>query len=609
MRLGSCLALCCLALAARSAGAANVEIPLRVPLETLRLALAEQLAASPAHPGEIFRDGPCRVLALDAPKLEALDGVLRFTGPGKAVLGVELFGKCRNAVDWSGTVELDLVPRIDAAGKLRVRIVDSRLADAAPANVSIAARLWDLAKPQVHERLERFGYDLGASRAALDSMLRGAAPAAEAEAMAKLLKQVEVLAPRVEPRHVAVPLAMVIPDAWASAPQPAASTAPLSDEEMDALEKAVEPWDAFLVAAVRQAALDSDDAALRERLFTLLLESRYELVAILSGESPGREDPVRRLFVDAWNELRAVLGEAEEKRLLGASVLRYALFVDAGDALMALEQAAPGLRFSAEGLRQLARTLRPGAAGDPLAYGWDVDGELQRLFAVPGIAEPAPAPVPGAKTSSLDAFVRAALAPQPAHPLERWVPGEDELGDYESELGELLDKTAAQALSGTALHAPYDAIFSRLVPTTALVESCWHQYVQRGGKVTYLRSGVGSVGLMQINQRVWRGFYDVQRLRWDTAYNALAGAQILLRYVKDYAIPYAESKRDPERVARAAYAVYNAGPRAVGRFDRAKPPAREARVDAKLWRLYRGIAAGGKPDLKSCAVRASGESL
>ena len=80
-------------------------------------------------------------------------------------------------------------------------------------------------------------------------------------------------------------------------------------------------------------------------------------------------------------------------------------------------------------------------------------------------------------------------------------------------------------------------------PTTALIESCWRQYVVRGGKVTYLRSQSSSVGIMQINQRVWRGFYDIERLRWDTAYNIRAGSQILARYLKDYAIPYARAYR------------------------------------------------------------------
>ena len=108
---------------------------------------------------------------------------------------------------------------------------------------------------------------------------------------------------------------------------------------------------------------------------------------------------------------------------------------------------------------------------------------------------------------------------------------------------------------------------------------------------------------MQINQRVWRGFYDIERVRWDTAYNISAGAQILRRYLKDYAIPFAERSGNSEYVARAAYAVYNAGPRAVGRFIKSPPHPREARVDERLWSLYQGIAAGGDVDLSRCGVR------
>ena len=107
---------------------------------------------------------------------------------------------------------------------------------------------------------------------------------------------------------------------------------------------------------------------------------------------------------------------------------------------------------------------------------------------------------------------------------------------------------------------------------------------------------------MQVNQRVWRGFYDVEKLRWDVAYNVRAGAQILMRYVKDYAIPYAEKSGEPLHVPRAAYAVYNAGPRAVGRFAKPQPHPREKRVDDHLWTLYQRIAAGGRADLRSCGV-------
>jgi hypothetical protein len=464
-----------------------------------------------------------------------------------------------------------------------VRIVDSQLGGPS------AGLVWNLARQYVHPRLEQFSFDPRPAREAIVGLVRSAAPPEQAGALEAALAGLQILQPRVESASVVVPLALEVPEAWLAAPPPAAaSAAPLTEAELEALDQALQPWDAFLAYTIKQLALDSADEALRGRLFTLLLDSRYQLAALLSGEAAAAAgDPVRGLFVEAWNELRAILG---------ASQLRTTLFLEAGDALLVLDRAAPGLgaRVSADGLRQLARTLRPGDAGDPLAYGWEVDAELLRLFEVEAIAEPP-------RRSWIDFLIRSAHAGE-ARALDAWVPRRDELAAYEARVGELLEKTAAAELQRASLAAEHARVYRYLVPTTALIESCWRQYVLRGGKAQYLRSNANSVGIMQVNQRVWRGFYDVKRLRWDTAYNARAGAQILMRYLKDYAIPYAERTGNAEHAPRAAYAVYNAGPRAVGRFAKEGPHPREQRVDDKLWTLYRGIAAGGRADLRTCGV-------
>ena len=564
-----------LLLAAQPVLGARLEIPLRVPLDTVREALKTALGPT------LYREGPCRYLDLGEPRLEATPEALRLSGPGKGSLGVEIGGTCRRAVAWRGAVDFTLVPRIDEAGKLRVKILESGLSHASTG----INMLWDMGKRQVHARLERVSYDLGASREALRGLLRSAVPPGQAAMMDGVLRDMQVLAPRIEGNEIVVPVALELPDAWIATPA-AASAAPLTEAEMDALDEALQPWDAFLVYIVRQAAADGQDSELRRRLFTLLLDSRYQLVSIISGEAKADGDPLRALFLETWSELRTILGDAQRAGTLPPSLLRYALFVDAGDALVALENATPGLALSADGLRQLARSLKPGDTVDPLAYQWEVDTELRGLFNVtepPEIDSPPPAPT----KSWLDFFIGRAFAEQA---LDRWVPTRDELDDYSQRIGGLLQK--------------YDTSYRKLVPTTALIESCWRQYVVRGGKVTYLRSASHSVGIMQVNQKVWRGFYDVERLRWDTAYNVRAGAQILARYVKDYAIPYAEKAGDPNVIPRAAYAVYNAGPRAVGRFAKAHPHPREQRVDEKLWTLYQGIAAGGQVDLGSCGVKA-----
>ena len=590
--------------------AARLEIPLRVPIELVRDALAKQLAAqadrNTGKPGELWREGACRFLDLGPPMLEPVQGnLLRLTLPGKAMLGAEVFGKCASAADWIGTARFTLAPRIDDAGVLRVHIVESSLTDARGGQLSGRAAMlaWELNKHQILPRLEAFSFDLGASRAALLGVLRGVTPPEQAAAMEAVVNQIQVLPLRTEKTRVVVPIALEIPDAWlagasaAAGQTAAASAAPLTEAEIDALEQALEPVDAFLVFSIRQVATDSTSEPLRQRLFTLLLDSRYELAAILSGDQPAAPDPVRTLFIDTWNDLRAILLDAQRDGALDPSLLRYALFIDTGDALVALEKAAPslGLNLSADGLRQLARSLRPQDTGDPLAHGWEVDPRLRELFRVEPLHEP---------SSSLGFFIKVSAGAEP--PLDHWVPTREELAGYQARIGELMRRTAASELQRKPLAAPYDRMFASLVPTTALIESCWRQYVVRHGKVTYLRSASRSVGIMQINQHVWRGFYDTERLRWDTAYNARAGAQILLRYVNDYAIPYAEKSGKPADVPRAVYAVYNAGPRAVGRFNKSPPHPREARVDEKLWSLYKGVASGGQADLENCGVKNPG---
>jgi len=70
------------------------------------------------------------------------------------------------------------------------------------------------------------------------------------------------------------------------------------------------------------------------------------------------------------------------------------------------------------------------------------------------------------------------------------------------------------------------------VLATAWQESCWRQFVRRGGQIVR-PSPVGSVGIMQVNQCVWRGAYDQKGLLGDIAYNARARAEIVLHYLRD----------------------------------------------------------------------------
>ena len=94
-------------------------------------------------------------------------------------------------------------------------------------------------------------------------------------------------------------------------------------------------------------------------------------------------------------------------------------------------------------------------------------------------------------------------------------------------------KLALGALVGKGeLDRRFHEVFRQLLLTAAWQESCWRQFAVKDAKRVPLKSGSGDIGLMQINERVWRGLYDLQGLRWDMVYNARAGTDILENYAQ-----------------------------------------------------------------------------
>ena len=111
---------------------------------------------------------------------------------------------------------------------------------------------------------------------------------------------------------------------------------------------------------------------------------------------------------------------------------------------------------------------------------------------------------------------------------------------------------------------------------------------------------------MQVNERVWRGFYGIASLREDLVYNARAGGEILRRYL-DAFLAKAEpaAARDADRVAVATYAAYNAGPSALRRFRRgSEPPATP--LDRTFSQKFRVVQAGDPLAVRSCFSGAAG---
>ena len=314
-------------------------------------------------------------------------------------------------------------------------------------------------------------------------------------------------------------------------------------------------------------------------------------------------DEVRSWFLDSWKRLSPIIrGIALEQE--GQEHLLWLSVLSATDALNALDQLGPsiGLEISADGLKRLARMINEGQGETLMPTGDELDPELQQLFQQQLFhQQPQSEPAPSALHINFSLLPRAHAA-APANNLNRWVPDKNELGKYLPQVASLLDTSSGQLLDKYPLEQEYKRLYKKLVLTTAWQESCWRQYVVTNNKIVPLRSSTGDVGLMQINEKVWRGFYDIHKLRWDINYNSDAGAEILLDYLVKYALKQGEQKHSggQDNLARASYSAYNGGPSQVSRYRRGNVPLAHKKIDEAFWSKYRQVDAGNEMKVAEC---------
>src|SRR6266566_2196751 len=503
-------------LVATAVEAREVVFPLVVDHALLRASLARQLGEEADGSALVWGTrGGCRSLVLRDLRVGPAAGRVRVSAQATAHLGFRFLGFCFAPLSWKGNVESVARPALGDGWQLRLRDLDSRLYDAAWQRTMVASRLWDVVKGGLESELTAFAFDLAPPVEEAQSLIRASVEPARARPVLEALATLHPLGVEVDDEGVKVHVALDLPpaDTTPSPPEP-----PLAPMEMARWQQLLESWDGFLVFVVKDLGAADADPRLRDELLDLLLAGRYRLLDALAGGPVAGVDPVRQLFLDAWERLRGVVRESVAHGGPQDRLLRYASFVAAGDALAALDAAAPslGLEISTDGLRRLARVLERTAGASP------VEERFAHLYRV-------------------------------------------------------------------------------LVPAVAWQESCWRQFVERDGKVTYLLSKSGDVGIMQVNRRVWRGFFDLAKLESDIAYNAGAGAEILAQFLTRYGAREASGRL--ENAARATYAAYNGGPEAYRRYRLARVPRAQRAVDRAFWEKYQAVAAGRALDFVLCVER------
>ena len=674
-----------LALGAGSARGRTVELPLRVPDAFLRRLLVEQVFTEPDATARVVSVAdPCNQIELTEPRVAHADGRIVVSAHARAQAGLSWLGRCVRPFGWEGELDAEEELRpLAGAPVVLFRVVDSTLRGGGGGWLDVPS-LWEWVKPLVHPRLETLRVDLGPLLGELRSALPPFTPDPTAPAVRRLAESLALADARVDERGLVLTLRFEVegapPAAAPSAPEP-----PLTREQLRAFEEKLREWDAFLTFVVRVGGNAAVERELRMQLLATLLDAREELVAALDDPSANANERVRALFRSTWARLAPAFADLAG----GSEGYRYLAFVASGDALAALDAAAPifGFEITADGLRRLARTLAPAARRDPLEWSDAVDPDLRETFGfdselpplpdeAPGAegapeaagppgptpepaptpepppaaepaAEPAPAPTPpaeptpptppevppppeappepappdapGPPSSSLlrlaeriaALFVAApasAAAPAPGgaapttSPLDGFAPTRAELDAYLPQVAELLRESSTRVFAGGRLEPERRDFFRDLVLSVAWQESCWRQYVARRGRLETLRSNAGALGLMQVNPRVWRGFFDVHGLSRSIRYNAHAGSEILLHYLRDYALARGEEAfGGAEALAQASYAAYNGGPSHLRRpREPRRWPADLVAIDRAFLEKYRAITSGRTLGVREC---------
>jgi hypothetical protein len=585
------------------AAAAHVQVPLSLPLPFLESVLREQAFTGPGASARIGDDGSgCQYLVLRQPSLGPGGKYIKVRTDAEARLGHKVAGRCLVLTTWYGQLEFDQLPSVAADGKtvvLRTAGWRAFKPDGSPDSVSTTIGQWlDAYLPS---RLKETRISIARPISQLEQFLTSMIGTDAAGSASSVLNGVRIDSALARQDSVAVTLDI---EATPTAAPPRQQEAALSDRELAQLASRLDEVDAFFTYTIKSMA--DDTGADPTALLDVLVELRRDLIDILATRQRQATDPARTLFIDAWEGLSPLLRLAAEAGADTTGSLRYLTFLGAGDALNALEDLGPaaGIEISSDGLRRLARILLPDDPTDPLNHGEGVDPALRQSF---GFGAPIPVPRYDAESSWLDWLIPRAVAASGLNPdrvkrLNNWVPRSADMDEYLPMVREVLSHVIQEQLRANPLDPDFHPVYRRLVYAAAWQESCWRQFVARDDMRVPVQSGTGDVGMMQINPKVWRGFYDLQGLRWDIVYNARAGADILQHHLLNYGIEKEEHRvtGSTDNLARAAYAAYNGGPRQYDRYRRPNAPAQAKKIDGLFRDKYQAVKQQGEMAVIAC---------
>jgi hypothetical protein len=577
--------------------AETVAIPVSLTYPQLRFLVVQEMFKGPESTARfVLDDTGCAVVTYSEPHLAAEGQLLRVDVATLATIGITTTDGCATIGYWKGRTVVKGKPVLVDGQPLSAefRLQTAELYDQQGHRLS-GTPVLQASEERLHQAMSKLRIDLSPEADRLKEWLPSVLPRYSADRLAGMVDSLRIGHISVQPEGLDVRLIIDVDKIPQEGPEPA-----LNAVEMAQLEHTYRSWDAFLTFVVKQAAAATQSEALRSALLEILLDARYEIKAVLVADARSGTDPVKKLFVRSWQRLEPVMREISVQAP-EQNPVPFLSFMTAADALMALERLGPGagLDISTDGLRRLARLLNDNPSLDPLQFLDEIDPELQNLFNF-GIPEDIS---PSGKPQGFNLqLVPSAFAATSMDRLNRWVPNADEMEPYAHEIRHLLLEEADARIRASKITGEHARVFRKLMLAAAWQESCWRQYIVQKNKIVPLVSESGDVGLLQINETVWRGFYSRSKLRWDITYNARAGGEILSKFMVDYALKQQEHKKAGglSNLARASYSAYNGGPSQVNRYRSRGIPAAQKKIDAAFWAKYQQVNRGDELAVVEC---------
>lgn len=574
--------------------AETITVPLKIHFPLLNKLVVNQLFNNESVTTELLNDpSGCSEINLSDPKLSELDRHLQINARLSAKLAAKVMGQCQPLLAWDGSIRIisDPVIKTDNPHLIYLQVIDSELTNLNNERLT-SGPLWDQAKKLVHPLFDQFRLDLAPSINELKKFLPLFLPKHSEVQLNDMLASL-LLAP-LQVTTDGIHSALVFDVATITEPQPPEQV--LTQQEQLQWQQKWQSMDALMTHTIKHYAAATRLDDLKLALFDILMDARYDLQDALQQDQTN--DPVKHWFINSWTQLIPVVKQISEENPQYAT-LALMTIVTATDALQALDKLGPtfGLDISTDGLRRLARMLNNSDDIDLLKYDDAIDPELQRLFQF----QLNPENDTHSQPTSEFWPIRSAVAANNRQ-LDSWVPAPQELDYYLSSVRKLLLNSARQTLAKSTLTPQQQAVFTKLLLATAWQESCWRQYVVEKNKVVPISSSTGDTGIMQINEKVWRGFVDLHKLRWDIAYNVNSGSNILLNYMTRNAIANAEHKQHGgiDNLARATYSAYNGGPGKVSRYRSNKASKEHQKIDASFYDKYLKVKQGQEMTVAQC---------